>query len=70
MLKAHKHDQNCLQTDLTMNQTIPFDFKTSMRIRSRGNPQNFPPLAKDIKKNDIFLTRAHTPEHILGTYNV
>ncbi len=30
-----KHEQNCLQTDLTTSQTIPFNSETSMRIRSR-----------------------------------
>ncbi len=29
------NEQNCLQTDLTMNRTIPFNTETSMRIRSR-----------------------------------
>ena len=33
--KAHLHEPNCLQTDLTMNQIIPVNSKTSMRIRSR-----------------------------------
>ncbi len=35
ILKAHLQEPNCLQTDLTMNQTIPFNSETSMRIRSR-----------------------------------
>ncbi len=39
ILKAYKHgslhEQNCLQTDLTMNRTIPFNPETFMRIRSR-----------------------------------
>ncbi len=33
ILKARQHEQNCLQTDLTMNQTKPFNSETSMRIR-------------------------------------
>jgi hypothetical protein len=35
ILKAHLHKQNCLQTDLTMNRTKPFNSETSMRIKSR-----------------------------------
>ena len=38
ILKAHnKHDQNCLQTDLTIIWTIPFNSEISLRIRSREN---------------------------------
>ena len=37
ILKAHLHEQNCLQTDVTMNRTIPSNSETSMRIRSRKN---------------------------------
>ena len=33
------HDQNCLQIDLTMIRTIPFNSETSLRIRSRENTE-------------------------------
>ncbi len=39
ILKAHLHEQNCLQTDLIMNQTITFNSETSMRIRSRNKSE-------------------------------
>ncbi len=35
LLKAHQREQNCLQTDSTMNITKPSNSETSKRIRSR-----------------------------------
>ena len=38
-VKGYDHDQNCLQIDQAMNRTIPFNFKTSMGIKTRENPE-------------------------------